>query len=82
MPGCTVPATLTPPKRTASCAPAHLRTARRLPADGNRRPVTERCSHHSGCAPAMVPVASHNAAPHHDGSLWRTMMERWLAAAL
>lgn len=84
MPVHNAPATLMPPQRAASCTPAHLRTARRLPADGNRRPVTERCSHHSGCAPATVQMTAHNGAfhnamPHNDGSLWRTMMERWLA---
>lgn len=75
MPVRNAPATLMPPQRAASCAPTHLRTARRLPADGNRRPVTERCSHYSGCAPSTIQVTAHNAMP-----LWRMMMERWLAA--
>lgn len=51
-----------------------------MPADGNRRPVAERCSHHQGCAPNPAPnaaqVTAHNGAP-----LWRTMMERWLTAS-
>lgn len=80
MSGCTVPAMPMPHPRTASHAAAHPRTARRLPVDGNRRPVAERCSHHQGCAPNPAPnaaqVAAHNGAP-----LWRTMMERWLTAA-
>jgi len=81
MSGCTVPAMPMPHQRTASHAPAHPRTARRLSADGNRRPVAERCSHHQGCTPGCTPnpvqVAAHNGTP-----LWRTMMERWLRAAL
>ncbi|CAO3399624.1 hypothetical protein VH569_31380 [Azospirillum sp. 11R-A] len=84
MSGCTVPALPMPQQRGASHAPAHspahIRTARRLPADGNRRPVAERCSHHQGCNPGCAPnvaqVTAHNSAP-----LWRTMMERWLTAA-
>lgn len=80
MSGCTVPVLPMPHQRTASHAPAHSpahhRTARRLPAEGNRRPVAERCSHHQGCTPNPVQVATHNGAP-----LWRTMMERWLTAA-
>ncbi|PGH54571.1 hypothetical protein ABNQ39_14750 [Azospirillum sp. A26] len=78
MSGCTAPALPMPHQRTASHA--HSRTARRLPADGNRRPVAERCSHHQGCNPGCTPnaaqVTAHNGAP-----LWRTMMERWLTAA-
>ncbi|PWC50794.1 hypothetical protein TSA6c_33650 [Azospirillum sp. TSA6c] len=84
MSGCTAPALPMPHQRPASHAtahsPAHSRTARRLPADGNRRPVAERCSHHQGCNPGCAPnvaqVTAHNGAP-----LWRTMMERWLTAA-
>lgn len=80
MSGCTAPALPMPHQRTASYAPAHSRAARRLPADGNRRPVAERCSHHQGCNPGCAPngvqITAHNGA-----SLWRTMMERWLTAA-
>ncbi|PWC39308.1 hypothetical protein [Azospirillum sp. TSO35-2] len=60
--------------------PHRTRTARRTPADGNRRPVQERCAHHH---------PTHHAAPGHNAGaagivvaapLWRTMMERWLTA--
>nr|WP_222529909.1 hypothetical protein [Azospirillum sp. 412522] len=49
---------------------------RRLSADGNRRPVAERCGHHPAGTPGAVPLAAASGA-----SLWRTMMERWLATA-
>ncbi|WP_146203725.1 hypothetical protein [Azospirillum sp. TSO5] len=72
MSGCNAQAAPMPSHRTLP----QNRTARRLPADGHRRPATERCAHHSGCVPGAAQVAAHNSAP-----LWRTMMERWLAAA-
>ncbi len=66
-----------PSHRAAPHGQSHSRAARRLPADGHRRPVTERCTHHSGCCmPGAAQVAAQGGAP-----LWRTMMERWLAAA-
>lgn len=81
MPGCNAPAPLAPPQRAPSPT---ARTARRLPADGNRRPAQERCAHHSAhhgahhtpCAPAALPRPA-AAAP---APLWTMMMERWLAA--
>ncbi|WP_372397535.1 hypothetical protein ABMY26_26380 [Azospirillum sp. HJ39] len=65
-------------------APLHRgKPSRRLPADGHRRPVQERCGHHAGCAPA----AAHSPLPcptklplPMPAPLWRTMMERWLEA--
>ncbi|MFS2011921.1 hypothetical protein ACCD06_18870 [Azospirillum sp. CT11-132] len=80
MSGCNAQATPMPSHRAAphgqSHGQTHCRAARRLPADGHRRPATERCARHSGCVPGAAQVAAHNGAP-----LWRTMMERWLAAA-
>ncbi|CAO3418871.1 hypothetical protein [Azospirillum endophyticum] len=85
MPGNNTPAAM-PPHRAASHAQSHGRPPKRLPADGNRRPVVERCAHHSGCMPGTAQVAAHagalhNGAPHTGVPLWRTMMDRWLAAA-
>lgn len=74
MPRCNA---LTPSQRAPSPT---ARTARRLPADGNRRPAQERCAHHAAhhtpCAPAALPRPA-AAAP---APLWTMMMERWLAA--
>ncbi|QCG97933.1 hypothetical protein E6C67_29950 [Azospirillum sp. TSA2s] len=84
MSGCNAQATPMPPHRTAlhgqSHGQTHCRAARRLPADGHRRPATERCAHHSGCMPGAAQVAAQIAA-HGGAPLWRMMMERWLAAA-
>lgn len=73
-----------PSHRAAPHGQSHSRAARRLPADGHRRPATERCAHHSGCMPGAAQVATQIPVqiPVHGGTpLWHTMMERWLAAA-
>ncbi|MCM8732827.1 hypothetical protein M5E06_01245 [Azospirillum sp. A1-3] len=88
MSGCNAQAAPMPSHRAAphgqSQGQPHCRAARRLPADGHRRPATERCAHHSGCMPGAAQVAAPIAAQvmaHGGAPLWRTMMERWLAAA-
>ncbi|WP_144428162.1 hypothetical protein [Azospirillum thiophilum] len=78
MSGCNAPA---PP------VPFHRgKPSRRLPADGHRRPVQDRCGHHAGCAPAAAhgplpqPAKLPMPMPVAPAPLWRTMMDRWLAA--
>ncbi|WP_148219169.1 hypothetical protein [Azospirillum sp. B510] len=90
MSGRNAPATPVPPHRAPLHGPlhgpaAHGRPARRPYADGNRRPVVERCGHHSGghsaCHPSCAPAAAPPVAPPASSPLWRTMMERWLTAS-
>nr|WP_295836449.1 hypothetical protein [uncultured Azospirillum sp.] len=84
MSGCNAQAAPMPSHRTAPHGQPHSRAARRLPVDGHRRPATERCAHHSICVTGAAQVAaqiSPQISATGGAPLWRTMMERWLAAA-